>query len=66
MQPKLVDGRSPLVFELVGPFTAMFVLGIFPFGADALFEKMVIGLESQLGGRCNVVLESVSSGRRGC
>lgn len=60
MKPQLIDGCGTLVFELVRPFAAVLVLGIFPFGADALFEKMVIGFEGQFGGRSDVVLEIVS------
>lgn len=57
MKPEFVDGGGALVFELVGPFAAVFVLGIFPFGADALFEEVVVGFERELGDGGDVILE---------
>ena len=45
MQPEFVDGDVAPFFELVGPFAAVFVLGVFPFGADATFEEVVVGFE---------------------
>lgn len=45
MQPEFVDGDLALVFELVGPFSAVLVLRVLPFGADALFEEVVVGFE---------------------
>ena len=45
MQPEFVDGDGLVLFELVGPFTAMFVLRVFPFGADAFFEEVIVGFE---------------------
>ena len=45
MQPEGVDRRS-FAFETVGPFAAVLVLGVFPFGADAAFEEVVVGFES--------------------
>jgi len=56
MQPKLVDVDGTLLLELVRPFSTMFVLGILPFGSYSLLEEMVVGLESQLGDRSNIVL----------
>ena len=56
MKPELVDGRGFLVFELVRPFAAVFVLRVFPLRADALLEEMVIGLEGEFGDGCDVVL----------
>ena len=38
----------------------MFVLWVFPLGADALFEKVVIGFELQLGDGRDIVLYSIS------
>ena len=43
MQPEFVDGDGAFLFELVGPFSAVFVLQVLPFGADAFFEEVVIG-----------------------
>lgn len=60
VQPEVVDGGR-LAFEAVGPFAAVFVLGIFPFGADAFLEEMVIGLQGELGDGGDVVL---SKGQR--
>lgn len=57
MEPELVDGCGALVFELIGPFAAVFVLGIFPFGANALLEEVVVGFEGELGDGSDVVLE---------
>lgn len=56
MQPELVDGDGALFFEMVGPFAAVLVLRIFPFGADAFLEKVVVGFQGELGRRCDVVL----------
>ena len=48
MQPDLVNVDTALLLELVGPLATMLVLGVLPLGADALLEKMVVGLESEL------------------
>ena len=56
VEPELVDGGGALVFELVGPFAAVFILGVFPFGADAFFEEVVVGFEGEFRGGCDVVL----------
>lgn len=63
MQPEFVDGDVFFVFELEGPFAAVFVLRIFPFWAHTLLEEVVVGLLREVGGRCDVVLdeESVSN-----
>lgn len=58
VKPEFVDGDSALVLEGVGPFAAVFVLLVFPFGADAFFEEVVVGFEAEFGGRSDVVLES--------
>jgi hypothetical protein len=42
MQPEVVDVDAALVLELVGPLAAMLVLGVFPFGPDALLEEVVV------------------------
>ena len=47
MQPELVDGGGALVFELVGPFAAVLVLGVFPFGPDAFLEEVVVGFQGE-------------------
>ena len=56
VQPKLVDVDRTLLLELVRPLSTMLVLGILPFGSHTLLEEMVVGLESQLGDRSNIVL----------
>jgi hypothetical protein len=33
------------------------VLGVFPFGADAFLEKVVVGFEGEFGGGGDVVLD---------
>lgn len=43
MEPEFVDGDGALFFEAVGPFAAVFVLLVFPFGADAFFEEVIVG-----------------------
>ena len=42
----------------------MFVLGILPLGSHTLLEEMVVGLESQIGHGCNVVLRGILSAVR--
>lgn len=56
MQPELVDGSGFLVFELVCPFAAMFVLRVFPFRANAFLEEVVVGFESEFRDGRDVVL----------
>lgn len=60
VQPELVDVHERLVAPAVGPFAAVLVLRVFPFGADALLEEMVVGLLGEVGAGGDVVLESVS------
>ncbi len=43
MEPQFVDIDAFLVFELVGPFAAVLVLRVFPFGTYAVFEEVVVG-----------------------
>lgn len=43
----------------------MLVLGVFPFGADALFEEVVVGFEGQFGGGGYVVLMIKERDQRG-
>jgi hypothetical protein len=42
VKPELIDCNGIFVFELVGPFSSVFVLNILPFGADAFLEEVVI------------------------
>lgn len=42
MEPEFVDGSGALVFELVCPFSTMFVLGVFPFWANTFLEEVVV------------------------
>ena len=53
-QPDVVVGFS--LFEGVGPASSVLVLGVFPLGADALLEEMVVGLWREFRGRSDVVL----------
>jgi hypothetical protein len=61
VEPERIDVDCLLVLELEGPLATVLVLAIFPFGADALFEEMVVGLECQVGRWCDVVLREVSN-----
>jgi hypothetical protein len=54
VEPDVVVGLALL--EGVGPTATVLVLGIFPLGADAVLEEMVVGLGSELGGGGDVVL----------
>ena len=45
VEPEGVDGGGS-AFEAVGPFAAMLVLGVFPFGTHPALEEVVIGFES--------------------
>lgn len=56
LQPQAVDVDAALLLVLVGPLATMLVLGIFPLGADAGLEEMVIGLERELGDGSEIVL----------
>lgn len=56
VQPQVVDRYGALVLERVRPLATVLVLGIFPLWPDALLEKVVVCLEAQFGGRCDVVL----------
>lgn len=55
VQPEVVDGGG-FALEAVGPFAAVFVLGVFPFGADAFLEEVVVGFEGEFGDGRDVVL----------
>lgn len=56
VQPKFVDVNGTLIFELVRPFAAVLILGVLPFWPYALLEKVVVGLQGQLGDWCDIVL----------
>ena len=64
MEPEGVDVDGSLVFEGVGPFTAVLVLGVFPFWSDALFEEVVVGFETEVAAGCDVVLDPEVSAQR--
>lgn len=56
VQPQVVDVDGFLVLELEGPFSTVFVLNVFPFGADARLEEVIIGLLGEFRGWGDVVL----------
>jgi len=56
VQPQVVDVDGLLVLELVGPLAAVLVLRVLPLGANLVLEEMVVGLDSKVGGRSDVVL----------
>ena len=56
VQPQLVDVDDALVFELVCPFAAMFVLRIFPLRSHAFLEQVVVGLDGEIRAGGYVVL----------
>jgi hypothetical protein len=58
MQPELIDVDDLLVFELERPLSAMLILGVFPFGADASLEQVIISLQCEFGGGSDVVLNN--------
>jgi hypothetical protein len=57
VQPERVNVDGLLVLELERPLATMLVLRIFPLGSYALLEEVVVGLEREIGGRGNVVLQ---------
>ena len=59
MQPERINVDCLLVLELESPLATVLVLRVFPLGTYALLEKMVIGLECQVGCWSNVVLEAM-------
>ena len=61
VEPSLVVGLA--VLEGVGPTATVLVLGVFPLGADAALEEVVIGLLRELGSRGDVVLNGKRSVR---
>lgn len=60
MEPEFVDGDGTFVFELVGPFSTVFILDIFPFRAHASLEEVVVGFEGKVVCFSNVVLSENS------
>ena len=58
VQPNVVNGDAALLLELVGPLAAVLVLHILPFGADALLEQVVVGLEGELRDGGDVVVHT--------
>jgi hypothetical protein len=56
-EPERVNVDGLLVLELERPLATMLVLRIFPLGSYALLEEVVVGLEREIGGRGNVVLQ---------
>jgi hypothetical protein len=58
VEPEFVNGDATFVFELVGPFAAMFILNVFPFRANTFFKEVVVRFESKFGGWGDVVLGS--------
>lgn len=64
LEPETVDINVALLLVLVGPLATVLVLGIFPLGADAGLEQMVVGLEGELRNGGDVVLFVVSCMRR--
>ena len=50
------EGGGGRGMYLIRPFAAMFVLWVFPLGANAALEEVVVAFESELGGWCDVVL----------
>lgn len=60
VQPEIINRNRALVLELVGPLATVFVLRVFPFWSYALLEEMVVGLETEFGGRRDVVLDKES------
>ena len=56
VEPERIDVDGLLVLELEGPLATVLVLRVFPLGADALLEEVVVGLERKIRCRCDVVL----------
>jgi hypothetical protein len=59
VQPEVVDVDGLLVLELKCPFSTVLVLEVLPFGPNTGLEEMIVGLDGEFGGRCNVVLRIV-------
>lgn len=56
VEPSLVVGLA--VLEGVGPTATVLVLGVFPLGAHAALEEVVVGLLRKLGSGGDVVLRA--------
>jgi hypothetical protein len=56
LKPETVDIDVALVLVLVRPLATVLVLGVLPLGADSSLEKVVVGLERELGNGGNIVL----------
>ena len=57
MKPKVIDWHALAVLGCVCPLATVLVLRVFPLGADAVLEEMVVGLGGELGRGSDVVLE---------
>jgi hypothetical protein len=57
MEPEFVDWNAALIFELVGPLSAVLVLDILPFWPNAFLEEVVIRFEGKFGDGSNIVLD---------
>ena len=56
VEPERVDVDGLLVLELERPLAAVLVLRVFPLGANAPLEEVIIRLQRQVRCRCDVVL----------
>jgi len=50
VKPEVIDRNTTLILELKCPFTAMLVLGVFPFGADTGLKEVVVRFQTEV--RC--------------
>ena len=64
VQPEIINGYGALVLERVRPLATVLVLKVFPLWPDAFLEKVIICLQAQLGGGCDVVLIQRRSANR--
>jgi hypothetical protein len=60
VEPKLVDRDASLVLELVRPLSAVLVLDILPFWADAFLKEMVVGFKGEFRDGSDIVLSGES------
>lgn len=56
-EPQTIDVDISLVLVLVGPLAAVLVLRVFPLGANAGLEQVVVGLLGEIGDGRDIVLE---------
>ena len=61
MEPKIIDRNVTLLFEGIGPFSAVLILRVFPLRANTFLEKVIIRFKSKFRGGCDVVLCSQGS-----